>query len=134
MKNQKGFTLVEVIVSIAALGIICAVLLKLFVLAGDTNKQAGNMQEAQIAVTSVAEVFVSAQTIDDAFDYLGIKAAEKTTGTYKLEKGGITVDIDIADMDGDYPGTLYSFDIRARSTGKELAAISTAKYVKEGAS
>ena len=52
MKNQKGFTLVEVIVSIAALGIICAVLLKLFVLAGDTNKQAGNMQKAQIAVTS----------------------------------------------------------------------------------
>lgn len=134
MKNKKGFTLVEVIIAIAALGIICAVLLKLFVLSGDTNKQAGKMQEAQLAVTSVAEVLVSGETMQDAFDYLGLTAAEGIIGTYSLEKGGITVDIDITEKDGDYPGTLYGLDIRAQSGDKELAAISTARYVKEDAS
>lgn len=134
MKNKKGFTLVEVIIAIAALGIICAVLLKLFVLSGDTNKQAGKMQEAQLAVTSVAEVLVSGETMQDAFDHLGLTAAEGITGTYSLVKGDITVDIDIAEKDGDYPGTLYGFDIRAQSGDKELAALSTARYVKEDAS
>lgn len=134
MKNNKGFTLVEVIIAIAALGIICAVLLKLFVLAGDTNKQAGNMQEAQLAVTSVAEVLICEETMQDAFDHLGITAAEGITGTYSLEKDDFTIDIDIKAQDGDYPGTLYSLDIHAESDGKQLAAVSTARYVKEDAS
>lgn len=134
MKNKKGFTLVEVIIAIAALGIICAVLLKLFVLAGDTNKQAGNMQEAQLAVTSVAEVLVSEETMQDAFDYLGITAAADITGTYTLEKDDFTIDIEIAAQDGDYPCTLYSLDIRAQSGGKQLAAVSTARYAKEDVS
>jgi prepilin-type N-terminal cleavage/methylation domain-containing protein len=134
MSNKKGFTLVEVIIAIAALGVICAVLLKLFVLAGDTNKQAGSMQEAQLAVTSVAEVFISEESMQDAFDYLEIDMKEGISGAYTLQKGDIAVDIDITQKDGEYPGMLYSLDIRAHTGDKELAAISTARYAKEDAS
>ncbi|HOA95401.1 MAG TPA: hypothetical protein PKJ79_16740, partial [Quisquiliibacterium sp.] len=45
----------EVLFSIAALGIICGVLLKLFLLAGNTNDRAADIQDAQVAVASTAE-------------------------------------------------------------------------------
>jgi len=134
MNNKKGFTLVEVIIAIAALGVICAVLLKLFVLAGDTNKHAGSMQEAQLAVTSAAEVLTSEESMQDALEYLGLEHLDAIAGSYTLQKNDFTVDIDITQKDGNYPGTLYSLEIRAQSGGNELAAISTARYVKEDAS
>ncbi len=134
MNNKKGFTLVEVIIAIAALGIICAVLLKLFVLAGDTNKQAGNVQEAQLAVTSVTEVLISKDSMQDALDDLGLSHKDDIEGSYALQMDNVTVGIDITKTDGNYPGTLYGLHVRAHSGDRELAAISTARYAKEDAS
>ncbi len=135
-KNRnKGFTLVEVIIAIAALGIICAVLLRLFVLAGDTNKHASGMQSAQLHVTSAAEVFAGSDSVEKALDYLGLNAADDITGSYTMEKDGLDILIDITKGDDDgYPGTLYQINLRALDGDKELAAIATAKYDKEALS
>lgn len=128
--NNKGFTLVEVIMAVAALGIICAVLLRLFVVAGDTNKRAGGMQTAQLHAASVAEVFAGSNSVAEALDSLGLSVQGGVEGRYALHRDGIKIEIDIEEEDGGYPAKLYALDIRAMKDGRELAAVSTAKYDK----
>jgi len=130
-RNEKGFTLVEVIISIAALGIICAVLLRLFVLAGATNNQANDVQDAQIAVTSAVEVLAASDTVYDALDALGISHSDSITAeSFVCPKDGYNLIIDLAAR-GDYPGTLYDISVSAQADDKDLAAISTSTYYKE---
>ena len=132
MKNDKGFTLIEVIISIAALGIICAVLLRLFVVAGDTNRQAGSAQSAQVCVTTAAEALLCADTLYDGLIVLGAQAENKA-GRYTYEQSGYDIVIEIEEKQDGYPGTLYSIAIAALENGKAAAQISTAKYDKEQA-
>lgn len=132
MKNSKGFTLIEVIISIAALGIICAVLLRLFVVAGDTNRQAGSVQSAQVCVATAAEVLLCADTLGDGLSVLGAQA-DGATGRYAYEQGGFDVVIVIEEKQADYPGTLCGIVIEALDDGDLVAQISTAKYFKEQA-
>jgi len=127
--NRKGFTLIEVIFSIAALGIICAVLLKLFVLAGDTNKRAGDIQDAQVAVTSVVETLVGSDSMTEGLTILGIKPSDgSAAGQYTLVHDTYVVVLNISREPGDYPGTLYALSVKAEQNGKVLADIETAKY------
>ena len=134
MKNNKGFTLVEVIISIAALGIICAVLLRLFVIAGDTSDKASAMQEAEMYVTSATEELVCADTIHEALESLGIDSAgEITNETFTYTKDGCDIVIELEEKENGYPGTLYDIRVSALDGEDELAAISTAKYYKEQA-
>lgn len=128
MKNKKGFTLVEVIVSIAALGIICAVLLRLFVLAGNTSSKAGNMQGAEIAVTSAVETLAGADTLKDGLLALGIDCPDNVTSeTYSFPSEGYDLSVDVQ-KSGDYPGTLYDIAVKASSGGSVVAEAETAKY------
>ena len=130
-KSEKGFTLVEVIISIAALGIICAVLLRLFVLAGATNDSASRAQDAQIAVTSVAETLASADTVYDALDEIGVSHSDSITdATFVCPGSGCDITIDLSAR-GDYPGTLYDISISAADNDTELAAVHTSTYYKE---
>ena len=134
MHNQRGFTLIEVIISIAALGIICAVLLKLFVLAGDTNRRAGDVQEAQVAVASAAETLISSDSMEDGLILLGLPVSEGSLdGRYTLVNGSFNVVLDISEAPGDYPGELFDLNVTAVSGDRELAAIKTAKYYGGGA-
>jgi prepilin-type N-terminal cleavage/methylation domain-containing protein len=127
--NKKGFTLIEVLFSVAALGIICAVLLKLFMLAGATNDRAGDMQDAQVAVASTAEVLAGADTLQDGLVSLGlIPAGSSAAGQYRLIRNDFTVVLNISEEPGDYPGTLYRLSVHAEQDGDELAGIETAKY------
>ncbi|MGI5919009.1 MAG: type II secretion system protein [Christensenellales bacterium] len=127
--NKKGFTLIEVLFSIAALGIICAVLLKLFLLAGNTNNRAANIQNAQVAVASTAEILAGAETLEDGLTALSlIPPASGPAGQYRLLHSGFTVVVTISEEPGEYPGTLYSLSIDAEQDGKKLAGIETAKY------
>lgn len=132
MKNKKGFTLVEVIISIAALGIICAVLLRLFVIAGTTNTKAGEMQTAEIVVTSAVETLAGADTLRDGLLKLGITPSDDiTSDVFSFSSQGYDVTVGV-DKRGDYPGTLYDIEVKASSGGKVLADTETAKYYKEG--
>ena len=131
MKNKKGFTLVEVIVSIAALGIICAVLLRLFVIAGNTSSKAGNMQSAEIAVTSAVETLAGADTLKDGLLALGVNCSDNISGeSFSLESNGFDITVEV-EGSGDYPGSLYDIAVKASSGGSVLAQAETAKYYKE---
>ena len=129
MKNKKGFTLIEVIISIAALSIICAVLLKLFVLAGDTNKRASDVQTAQVAVTSTVETLAGADSVEEALAALDLSVSDgHVSGRYSLLYNDYNVLLDISEAAGDYPGALYEIRVAAVADDKELAVIETAKY------
>ena len=130
MKNKHGFTLVEVIISIGALGIICAVLLRLFVLAGDTNVRAQDTQCAQLHAASAAETFAAADTAADALRALGVECSGEPEGRYSFSQDGVDITVDLEKKDGGYPGTLYNLTVTA-SDGEADAQIETAKYYKE---
>lgn len=131
MKNNKGFTLVEVIISIAALGIICAVLLRLFVVAGNTNDKANEIQSAQLSVVSTIETLVCADSLQDGLESLGLETPSTTIGKYKYSTIGEEIIIEIRDMQDSYLGTLYNITVTALGDDKPLAKISTKKYEKE---
>lgn len=132
MKDKRGFTLVEVIISIAALGIICAVLLRLFVVAGNTNTKAADMQGAELCAASVVETLAGADTLRGGLDALGL---DYTGGTESedliLFKDGYKVSVILCER-GDYPGALYDIGVNVSVKDNILASIKTAKYYKEG--
>jgi|AGTN01.1.fsa_nt_gi prepilin-type N-terminal cleavage/methylation domain len=130
MKNDKGFTLVEVIISIAALGIICAVLLRLFVLAGDTNELTASRQAAQMCAASAAETVLCADTLQDGVEALGAVPAE-ADGEYTVTRDGFQVALRVSRRDEGYPGVLYDVFIQALKDGSVIAEINTAKYYPE---
>lgn len=130
-KQKKGFTLVEVIISIAALGIICAVLLRLFVLSSNTNDAAKNAHQAELFATSVIESISCADTIEDGFQSLNLKFEDKKT-EYIIAEHKLTAVIEVSKT-GDYPGTLYDISVVVQNAEKQLANISTKKYVKRSA-
>jgi len=125
MKDKKGFTLVEVIISIAALGVICAVLLRLFVVAGDTTRRAADVQGAQFAAASVVETLAGADTYADGLAALGITGGGEPSAAFARDGYDMRVE---AERKGDYPGVLYRIKVSASKEGKTLASIETAKY------
>ena len=127
LKNKKGFTLVEIMISIAALGIVCAVLLRLFVLAGDTNDTASDTQNAQLYASSCVETIVSADTVEDGMQALGLQFSPLTS-EYTHQDGDNNAVIAIADTGGDYPGTLWQITVTVPGEEKSLAQIVTKKY------
>jgi len=132
--NKKGFTLIEVIFSIAALGIICAVLLKLFVLAGATNQRAGDIQNAQVAVASAVETLAGADSLEDGLALLGLTPPDRgASGQYMLIHEAYTLVITVGEEPGDYPGVLYSLSVKAEQDNRELISVETAKYDGGGA-
>jgi len=128
-KRNAGFTLVEVIISIAALGLICAVLLRLFVVAGDTNDKAANMQEAELLASSTIETLLGAEKLTDGLDALGFRTISDPAAIYEMEldSGGV-LGIVIEDAGGDYPGKLYDISVTVMYEDKTQSEIATKKY------
>lgn len=56
LKNNKGFTLVEVIISIAVLAFISAIVLKLFVLSSDVSEKARIKDVASVYASNAIEI------------------------------------------------------------------------------
>lgn len=68
IKNEKGFTLVEIIISIAFFCIICAVALRLFVLSETLNEKMQNRETASLMAINLIEVAKAAERPDE-IDY-----------------------------------------------------------------
>lgn len=129
MKNKKGFTLIEVIISIGLLGIVCAVMLRMFTLALNTNRKASRIQEAEVYASSAAEVLMASDTLYDALDQLGINRPDSITDWQcEYEQNGYNIRIDISKDDVRYPGTLYGFKVSALYNGETMSELSTMKY------
>ena len=131
-KNKKGFTLVEVIISIAALGLICAVLLRLFVLSKDTNRAAGEAQEAELFTSTTVESIVCADSMQAGFLALGLEF-DKNIAEYEYTDGDYTAQIEVLAEQAAYPGTLYDINVSVTQDGRQLSGINTKKYFREGA-
>ncbi len=67
-KNEKGFTLVEIIIAIAALALVCGLVLQIFILAGNVNKRAIVKQHAINECSNVFEVLHSFDNLDEIYN------------------------------------------------------------------
>lgn len=65
MKNNKGFTLVEVIISIAVLSVLCVIFLQLFVKASDISDRAHELDESVTLTNSTMEIVKSIGSINE---------------------------------------------------------------------
>ena len=71
-RYSKGFTLVELIMSVAALSLVCALVLKLFLLCFELNQKAEIKQQAVSSGSEVAEMILR---IDDIIASSGKRPA-----------------------------------------------------------
>lgn len=76
IENQEGFTLVEVIISIAVLGLICAVVLRLFVLANEVSEQSRIEDIASIYASNAIEVCKQSSNLDEIKQHSFFKGAK----------------------------------------------------------
>jgi prepilin-type N-terminal cleavage/methylation domain-containing protein len=65
IKNNRGFTLVEVIIAIGIMAIASVVILQLFITAKNINQKANDLDKSILASTSIIELFKSGETPDD---------------------------------------------------------------------
>lgn len=66
-KNNKGFTLVEVIISIAILAIISGFIMEMFIVASRRSNLMENKDISFSMATEIVEIFKSSKTIDEDF-------------------------------------------------------------------
>lgn len=76
IKSRQGFTLVEVIISIAVLSLICAIVLRLFVLSNDVSKQARISDLATVYAMNAVELCKSTQSPADVFGDVFFEGSE----------------------------------------------------------
>lgn len=65
MKSDKGFTLVEVIISIAILSILCVIFLQLFVKASDISDSANELDQSVTLTNSIMEIVKSVGEVSE---------------------------------------------------------------------
>ncbi|MCI8410814.1 MAG: type II secretion system protein [Lachnospiraceae bacterium] len=131
-KNRKGFTLMEVMVSIALIGILFTPMLTFFSHSTQTNIRVKNIQRANTAAQAVMEEFRSYERIED------IAAAYVSTsvdgGIFDNEKFNQRIN-NIYDSNNDFiKKDKYYFQKNGiKSDGKEYVArveVDTTKYKK----
>lgn len=84
-KKQSGFTLVEIIVSVAALSLICALVIRLFLLAGDVNERSEKKQIAIIAASNIMEIIKSERDTETLLENEVFKDYEVTLKDRDIE-------------------------------------------------
>ena len=86
IKNQDGFTLLEVVISIAVLSILSVFILQLFISSANANVKAQNMDIATSKAMTMVDRFGTLETVTKesmAAAYPGF-AVEKTSGGFAL--------------------------------------------------
>lgn len=65
IKNNRGFTLVEVIIAIGIIAIASVIILQLFITAKNINQKANDLDKSILASTSIIELFKSGKAPGD---------------------------------------------------------------------
>ena len=93
-RNRNGFTLVEIIISVAALSFICALVLKLFLLSGDVGNRNIIKQHAVFEAANIIDTIKSMDKAEDIYSH------EYFSGALIEETGSGTKVIKEADLSG----------------------------------
>ena len=141
-RNQKGFTLMEVLVSIALVGILFAPLLTFFSNSNRVNVNAKKMQRANTVAQQVMEEVRSYGTIEEMcrlyqdpdnnkLGYYRVKQPTSGTKIYSTDEKSLCTD-SILKNDGSFANTKYYFVRKGiESDGKKYTAtidVNTADY------
>lgn len=125
--NKKGFTLVELVVAIAALALCSGILLTMFITSDDLASDASLYDDSVIWSSNIAEVFRESTDLDIFIKnaHLSNRYLDNDTSQYKwtlylddnwyekdnIEKASIEVDLEII-LDSEYlSGELYKIKI-----------------------
>ncbi len=106
--KKKGFTLIEVIVSIAIVSFLSIYLIQIFITAKNLNAMAYDLDNAVIVSKSVMESLSAGETIGDTSNDIFLKSARKMSDEpiYKVRLGE-----DFEPIDSDFVEPSYSLDI-----------------------
>ncbi|WP_217351510.1 prepilin-type N-terminal cleavage/methylation domain-containing protein [Aquisalimonas sp. 2447] len=116
MKNQKGFTLIELMIVVAIIGILAAIAIPQYqnYVARAQFSEAHNLLSG--ASTTVQERWV--QGGEDAFDEINQDELANNLGVQMLGQHGV---IDNFEMDGDNPRIIYRFGAGFDGEGTEAS-------------
>lgn len=136
-KNNRGFTLVEVIISIAILAIISGFIMEMFVVASRRSKLMENEDISFGMATEIVEIFKSSKTIDEDFQNKLSKLDIEFGRSYfnnewqKTDTDAkYTMDLALTPLDND----VYELTIILQSLDEEelYISINTARYFPRG--
>ena len=136
--SKKGFTLVELIIAVASLSLICALVLKIFVLSGELNDRAETKQQVVMTASNIIEVIKSADSIEELdkkdffikrtgpdneekLEYMLCLDEENRSVEISLEK-----DITVSSESGDY----YIIRVEVYDLDEMLFELNGGKYFK----
>ena len=118
-RYSKGFTLVELIMSVAALSLVCALVLKLFLLCFELNQKAEIKQQAVLYAANIME---NIKVIDTPKE---LEASSFHTGGDVLVSR-VRVKLD-EDLSSPY-GKDYSINVEMMSEDKPVFELTGGKY------
>jgi len=139
-KNEKGFSLLEIIISVAALSLVGVFIVQMFISSSNLNKRARDVDNASAAAVAAAENFKNLASYDNGAEYveygyfnkeweaIDSNGADVPDGAAFLIKTTITPDA----PDEVESGRIYEADIAVTDMrtdgGKVIASLTAKKY------
>ena len=118
-KNQDGFTLLEVVISVAVLSILSVFILQLFIASANANKRAQNIDIASSKAQAVIEEF---KTLDETEAYAqtqwydGRWQETEGEGVFRME-----TTVGMIEAEGlDAAGTMFNITVRVVDTSASM--------------
>ena len=130
--DNKGFTLVEVIIAIFAFSIICGTVLQLFILSGNMEEKTYNLEMANIKAVNAIELCKLADSYDDIEAEQTMFFNKEWGQTEKdSESAAFILSLSIKQIEDG----LYDIEAKVTSVkGNELISLRTSKYYLGGLS
>lgn len=125
--NNYGFTLVEVIISIAVLSLICGIVLKLFVLSNDVSKKSRIEDVASIYAMNVIEICKQVDAPSMALDHPFLQSAKVKRDDNLNFDGVIYFDDNWQPVDSQEVITNHTFELQLNVAKRQDEMLSSNK-------
>gem|GEM_PF-6192531 len=118
-RHPKGFTLVELIISVAALSLVCALVLKLFLLCLELNQRAEIKQQAVLTAANIMETIKVMES-----------AEEFELSEFNTDPDGLVsrVRMELVEELSSQFGKFYSIKVEIISREKSVYELNGGKY------